>query len=257
MYTVEVVFKINDLNNDEKQEECIELLIGSWRMNGQILGKEHLWVRKKDCYTMYLYIPEKTSLNKKHHNTYVQKELSNIKSIGLKQPTMIILDYNELESSSCDCQKPSEYILYTTYTMLSPALRCKKCFGTIPLYHIPKLYDKSDYYPLISWQSDYQACDSLQMNCSVGVKFAYKQLGSLDSQLTKNGLEICKDITKLIGIKTYYYLYKYVAKSRRQELLRKCPKCQGEWLLDTPLHEQFDFECKKCGLLSNIGWDKR
>ena len=257
MYTAEVVFKINDFNNDEKQEECMELLIGHWRMNGQILGKEHLWVRKKDCYTMYLYIPEKTSLDEKYHNKYVQKEINNLKDIGLKKPTITILDYNELESSSCDCQKPSEYILYTTSTMLSPALRCKKCFGTIPLYHIPKLYDESDYYPLISWQSDYQACDSLQMNCSVGVKFAYRQLGSIDSQLTKDGLEVCAAIEKATGIKTYYYLYKYTAKSRKKELLRKCPKCQSDWLLDEPLHDIFDFECKKCGLLSNIGWDKR
>ena len=257
MYTAKVEFKINNYQNDEKQEELMELLIGSWRMNGQILGKEHLWVREKEFYTMYLYIPEKESLDEKHHNKYALKDLNNLDAIGLTKPTITILDYKEPDTTLCDCSKPSEYILYTTYTMLSSALRCKKCFGTIPLYHIPKLYDDSDYYPLITWQSDYQACDTLQMNCNGGVRFAYKQLGSFDSQLSKDGLAICKNITKLTGIKTYYYLYKYVAKSKKQELLRKCPSCQGEWLLNKPLHELFDFECKKCTLLSNIGWDKR
>ena len=257
MYTAKVIFKINNFDKDEEQEEFMELLIGFWRMNGQILGREHLWVREKDFYSMYLYIPEKISLSEEFNNKYTQDRMDNLEKIGLEKPIIIILDYLQSDSLICTCDKISEYILYTTYNTFAPPLRCKKCFKAIPLYYLPKLYDNNDYYPLITWQSDYQACDSLQMNCSVGVRFGLKQMGSIDSQLTKAGLEVCRDIEKLTGRNTYYYLYKYSAKSKKQELLRKCPKCGGEWLLDKPLHDIFDFECKKCKLLSNIGWDKR
>ena len=50
---------------------------------------------------------------------------------------------------------------------------------------------------------------------------------------------------------------KQKVKSKKQELLRKCPKCNGEWIRKKVLHDKFYFACKKCGLLSNIAWDVR
>jgi len=258
MYLVEIKFDINDNNNREEQEELIESLYSSWCTNGQILDTYYKYAKTQKSYKMYQTIPEKDSLSKQYNNKYAVEYLLNLKKVGLDTPKITIIDDTPQDDDLCSCDKPSEYVLYTTYISVSPVLRCKECFKTIPLYKIPKLDIESDnYYSLITWASDYRSCDSLQMNCNVGERFGFKQLQSIDSQLTKNGLELCKDIEELTGIKTYYYLYKYTAKSRKQELLRKCPKCNSEWLLDTPLHKQFDFECKKCLLLSNIGWDKR
>ena len=257
MFSAKVVFNINSYRFKEEQEECMELLISYWRMNGQIIGQEHLWAREKDYYSMYLSVPEKISLHEKCNNKQTQNRLDILEKIGLEKPIIRILDYKESNSSMCNCKSVSEYILYTTYITFEPPLRCKKCFKAIPLYSLAKFYDNNDYYPLIAWQDDYKACDSLQMNCRVGVRFALNQMASIDSELTKAGLEVCRGIEKLTGKNTYYYLYKYSAKSRKQEMLRKCPKCGGDWLLNKPLHNIFDFECKKCKLLSNIGWDKR
>ena len=255
MYTVEVTFKIIEKNREEEQEELIILIKNSWRMNGQVLGNENIYAQAKNAFKMYLYIPEKDSLDKKYNNKYLDKDFIKLKEVGLANPKVKIIDEKSQDDELCDCKKPSSYILFTTYVALYTSLRCKKCFGTVPLYKIPKIYDDSEYYPLICWQSDYRSCDSLQMNCSVGEKFALKQLGSLDSQLTKDGLKVCKKIEEVTNIKTYYYLYKSKAKSKKQELLRRCPSCGKKWLLKKTLHSLFDFECKRCKLLSNIAYD--
>ena len=139
--------------------------------------------------------------------------------------------------------------------MESP-LKCADCFGIEPLYKIPKTADE-EYHNIISWQSNYQSCDSLQMNCTVGEKFGTSQLSKYNSQLTQQGLKVCQSIEKVTGKKVYYYLYKYTAKSHKTELARKCPNCKGDWHLPEPLHNKFDFKCDKCNLLSNIAWDVR
>jgi len=247
MYTIEVKFKIISLHGIEEQEDAICTLFDTWRMNGQVLNNEHIYARHEDEYKMFVLSSEKDSLHNKYNNQYAKKTIDNLISLGLEKPLFTILDKEPQDNDLCNCKSVSAYVLYTTYICLSSSLRCKKCFGTIPLYKIPKIYDESDY----------RACDSLQMNCNVGERFALKQLASLDSQLTQDGLAVCKKIQEVTRVQTYYYLYKYKAKSKKQELLRKCPKCNGEWLQKKVLHDKFDFECKKCGLLSNIAWDIR
>ena len=105
--------------------------------------------------------------------------------------------------------------------------------------------------------SDYQSCDSLQMNCAVGERFAIKQLSKLDSPLTKVGLDVCKTIQEVTGKKTYYYLYKGNGKSIKTEKERKCPGCNKPWYQDVAVHNKFDFKCVDCGLLSNIAYNLR
>ena len=156
----------------------------------------------------------------------------------------------------CGCKVVSNFILFTTYLSLESSLKCATCFGVIPLYKIPKTsYD--EHYKIICWQSDYQSCDSLQMNCVVGERFAINQLSKYDSQLTKQGLAVCQSIEEVTNKKVYYYLYKGSTKSYKSELLRKCPSCQGDWRLNEPWHSIFDFKCDHCNLLSNIAWDVR
>ncbi|HIP76018.1 MAG TPA: hypothetical protein EYH12_02510, partial [Psychromonas hadalis] len=54
---------------------------------------------------------------------------------------------------------------------------------------------------------------------------------------------------------TYYYLYRVAGTSLESEQQRKCPSCGGEWRLEKPLFDIFDFKCDQCQLVSNISWD--
>ncbi|MEA3490507.1 MAG: DUF2310 family Zn-ribbon-containing protein [Campylobacterota bacterium] len=257
MYTAEVKFTINKKVKDDSQTDLVELIFGSWRMNGQVLGDTYFSFIKNKNLIVQVLIPAKDSLSTKYANRYLKSSYKKLESVGLSKPRIKILGEEPHYYNKCKCKKVKEYILYTTYVQLEPALRCKKCFGYIPLYKIPPIYDNSEYYPLITWQSDYQACDTLQMNCIVGEKFGMKEMYDHQSDLSKQGRYVCKKIEKLTGKKTYYYLYTYRAKNRKKELKRKCPKCKGEWLRKETLHNKFDFECTKCRLLSNIAWDVR
>ena len=150
----------------------------------------------------------------------------------------------------CKCKKNKSYVLFTTYLTLESPIRCGECFGTIPLYRIPYVSGE-EHYDIIGWQSNYQSCDMLQMNCSVGEKFGLNQMGKLDSALTKEGLEICRTIKEKTKINTYYYLYRYTERKPNSKENRKCPSCNKTWRLKERLH-LFDYKCDRCLLLSNL-----
>jgi len=254
MYVIEVKIPIEKKLDSDKQDHMVHGLLGAWRNNGQILGKEFLVAKKKDSFLAYVNTPEKSSLSPKNHNKYSRKYYNDLISVGLKKPYINVLGKEPECSKVCKCKKQDFYILFTTFLSSETPLRCGDCFGTIPLYKLPKTYD-DEYCNIISWESDYQSCDTLQMNCKVGERFAINQLSNLDSPLTKSGLEVCKSIKKVTGKKTYYYLYKGSSKSHQFELSRKCPSCGGNWHQKQPAHGIFDFMCKRCNLLSNVAWD--
>ncbi|MBU2709305.1 DUF2310 family Zn-ribbon-containing protein [Zooshikella marina] len=255
MYTVEVNFGVNKTSELDDQVNLIDLLLGSWRMNGQILGREHPIAHTNEAISVFIKIPEEYSLSPKFNNKYVNKYFKEIED-RFSVPLISVLGKEPRCSNICRCSASKSYILFTTYLALECPLYCGECFGVVPLYRIPKTYD-DEYYNIICWMSDYQSCDSLQMNCAVGERFGTNQISKLDSPLTRLGLKVCDSIKEVTDKKTYYYLYKGSCKSYTQELSRKCPGCNGEWRLESALHDLFNFKCEKCSLLSNIAWNCR
>lgn len=73
----------------------------------------------------------------------------------------------------------------------------------------------------------------------------------VDSNLSKQGMEICKRIEELTSIPTYYFLYNY-RKARGDQLSRPCPICSSKWNLKEQLHNFYDFKCDTCRLVSTI-----
>jgi predicted nucleic acid-binding Zn ribbon protein len=137
-----------------------------------------------------------------------------------------------------------------------PPLRCIGCNGIVALYRLPRPA-KVEHSGMLFWASNYQACDTLQMNCTVGEQFGTRQMSDLRSSLSRSGVAVCKEIERLTGRPVYYYLHRASGRGRSAEVRRRCPSCRGSWLLNTALHGKFDFKCDKCHLLSNIGWNVR
>lgn len=255
MQTIKVSFGTIGQNDAESVNDLVNLLLGAWRMNGQILGKQFLIAQTDKDFEVYVDAPNADSLSEKYNNKYVKETLKKIKEKKIT-PKTTVLGLEPDSAMMCNCKKTRSYILFTTYVSLESPLKCADCFGVVPLYKISKTADE-EYHDIMSWESNYQSCDSLQMNCVVGERFAINQLSKYDSRLTKQGLKVCRHIEKVSGKKVFYYLYKDSSKSYKSELLRKCPNCGKDWLLKSPLHHKFDFKCKKCQLLSNIAWDVR
>lgn len=253
MYVVEVTFLIqNKMEDIEQIEEKIDLFLGALRMNGQIVGREFPVAYLQDCYRTYLLVPEQDSLDRSKANSYVLDGLNKLNSLNIECSWKVV--GNEPYSSNvCGCKKSSYYILYTTYVSFESPLRCGDCFGIVPLYRIPATKDE-EYVDILTWESDYKACDTLQMNCSTGERYGISQLSKYDSSLSKRGIDLCNRITTSTGLPTYYYLMKVTGKSNKVESKRKCPSCNDGWFLHETLYGIFDFKCDTCRLLSNIGW---
>jgi len=225
-------------------------------MNGQTLGNEWPIAKKRGHFLIYVMLPKKDSMEPVFHKKYVQRSIQALASAGLASPVVKIIGEDPYSASADNCKQRRSFILFTNYVSVESPLRCGDCFSPVPLYEIPATNDE-DYCNVISWQSDYQSCDTLQMNCSTGERFGTSQISRLDSSLSKRGVEICAAIEKSTGVPTYYYLYRSNGRSSHQEQKRSCPSCGKSWLLDKQLHDRFDFLCETCRLLSNIAWNVR
>ncbi len=125
----------------------------------------------------------------------------------------------------------------------------------MPLYRVPAMAS-GDFNELICWMSDYPSCDRLQMDCSTLERAATREISRVDRALSTRGRAHAAAIAASTGRPTYYHLHRGHGRSRAAEAARRCPSCDGEWLLARRQH-LFDFRCDRCHLLSNIAWNVR
>lgn len=249
MYIQEISIDIRSkISKDELVDQFSTLML-FYYANGQtqeVGESQYIAENKIVCLPFTL---EKNSLGKKFNNFYVHRQTEkiealcnsslNIKTVGKSYDSYI---------APCECKKSDYYILITNYATIQSPLTCGECNKPVPLYRLPIYYDYG-YLPILNWKSNYVSCDRLQMNCEVGERWALNQMQEINSQLSKQGFEICKKIEELTSIPTYYFLYNY-KKLKGDQLLRPCPSCKEKWDLKTPLHKEYEFKCDKCRIIS-------
>ncbi len=254
MYKQKLSILINSDCDREKLYDEFETFLGNLCKTGQIqAGYETPYINNaKNEIITYQTSLEKTSLSDQYYDDYTKERLKNIEewcnskliieTIGTSIPRT---------KDVCTCKKPTSYTLFTHAFNDTSPLDCGDCNKVIPIYRLQQLrYD--DKMKIYKWEMNYKACDNLQLGCTVGEKWATKQMSDPKSQLSKEGLEICKIIKNATGQPTYYYLFNYRHIPHKKDKGRKCPSCNGEWLLKNQLHEFYDFKCDKCHLLSSF-----
>jgi predicted nucleic acid-binding Zn ribbon protein len=257
MYVTRISFsRMNSpAQGEESSTETVDRVLGTWRMNGQVCGREWPFVSEGSGYSITALTPERNSLESVFNSSYVTAALARAEAEGLHMAWQS-LGLDAESSPACSCANPSAYVLFTTYVTLTPPIRCMDCFQSVPLYRM-KPMDSGEFYEVICWQSDYQSCDGLQMNCRVLERAATQEMSDLNSSLTEAGRKNCQTLAASSGRPFYYYLYQDSGESHQAELARRCPGCDGEWKLASCLHSHFDFKCDCCNLLSNIAFDLR
>ena len=60
-----------------------------------------------------------------------------------------------------------------------------------------------------------------------------------------------------MSVSSYINLKKGSGNDIESERGRRCPGCDGAWMLDEPWHGLFDFRCDPCRLVSNIAFNVR
>ena len=253
MYVQKIAIDIaSDTDQDALMDEW-ETLMAHYRNNGQLQGKHHTTTQYLTHNTLecLAHTLEIDSLHKKFNNAYVNQQMDTIERLCLSKLTFETLGKTRSDyQSACTCAQPNFYMLFTHFITIDSPLTCGSCFKTVPLYRLPP-YNGHDYYGIFSWEDNYQSCDTLQMGCVVGERWATNQMQDFESQLSKQGREICKKIEELTSTPTYYFLFNY-RKFKGNQRSRTCPGCGCKWDLNPPLHDFFDFKCDQCKIVSTI-----
>jgi len=199
----------------------------------------------------YITTLEKNSLDKKYRSEWTNKQLKKVEKLCSSKLQIKIVGTSIINSlGSCKCIKQDFLILYTHLFDNSSSVICGTCFNPIPLYKLN--LGQETLHQILGWQDNYKSCDTLQLQSVVGEKWATKQMTEHNSQLSKQGIEICSKIKSKTGISTYYYLFNYRRIKLEKDKERNCPSCYNSWLLDKPLNRLFDFKCDNCELVSSL-----
>jgi predicted nucleic acid-binding Zn ribbon protein len=261
MFVAEITWQIPaDLTNDASEERLRERLdeisyglLGSLYQNGQIIGRDYRIAKCGRILRAFVSMLEADALDLKYANKCVRMEIEKEMKIGFEPPQVKVIgeSIRISEGHSCNCQSDT-YILCTDFIEHGSPIKCGSCFADVPLYHLPKTDDSDTYSNILRWAADYRSCDTLQMNCMTGERFGIGQMSDPHSSLATQGRKICDRLTELTTKPTYYNLYRYKAHARLvTERRRKCPSCDGAWLLEAQWH-RYDFKCDRCRLVSNI-----
>ncbi|KQK24676.1 DNA-binding protein [Chryseobacterium aquaticum] len=250
MFIQEVSIEVNsEYSKDEIYQE-FNLLMDFYRGNGQSQGRIESQYINGNKIAALPFTLEKNSLAKENNNIYVNERIEKIQTlsnsvISIKTVGKTIEDYR----GSCKCEKSDFYILTTNYVSIDSPITCGKCNKSIPLYRLPIFYDFG-YMPILRWETNHQSCDRLQMNCEVGERWALNQMQEINSQLSKQGIQITKKIEELTNIPTFYFLYNY-RKQEKDNINRNCPNCNEKWSLKERKYF-YDFKCDDCRIISTI-----
>jgi predicted nucleic acid-binding Zn ribbon protein len=255
MYLAEIKFKLSRHSDRERAVDSIQWFGGALRKNGQALGWDMPLIETKGALTLFLLLPAKDSLRVVHLNRWAKQCLQDIRSAAVTGPFIKLRGQDESTGlKRCRCRRRSSYVLFTTYHHMDSSLRCGDCFLPVPLYEI-KPWRDDEFVDIVTWNSNYHACDTLYMNSGAGEKFGLRQLSDCRSALSKEGRELCRRIEAVTGKPVYYYLFRAYGRSRQHEVARKCPSCRRKWYLKTTWLEFFGFRCNRCRLVSNIAWN--
>jgi predicted nucleic acid-binding Zn ribbon protein len=130
-------------------------------------------------------------------------------------------------------------------------LRCGDCFRVVPFYRLPHADGRKSYEDILHWQRLHEWLDGLWTDSGVGERFAYRELSRHDSDLSKEGRQVCRRIERQSQVPTYYSLHYYSLRSRPASRTRPCPGCGRKWLLGERWH-WYSLRCNRCRLVSDI-----
>ncbi|MBN1489868.1 MAG: DUF2310 family Zn-ribbon-containing protein [Phycisphaerae bacterium] len=259
MYTAELTFVRTKGKpaSHEQEELALWNLTCALLNNGQIIDRSFSIVSVRGGYKAVVGLPEEDSLQRRLFSCHVRDDLRALTKADLRLGPVRIIGL-ELESDPvCACRTWPAFILETNFLSAEVPLRCGGCGGVVPLYRISHTSEYGTYEDVRGWVNEYQTLDQLWINSSMGERFAYRQLSRHDSELSKDGRDLCRCIEKKTGVPTYYYLYRYYGRSLASEHKRRCPGCGKKWLVEPAWMNRYEFRCDRCRLVSEIASNVR
>ncbi len=252
MFTFDILLHLSKTAYHPEIAELLEDLLSALHDARQILGWEDcMFVHADNTLRVSVTCPQADSLNPKNSTVYGKSWLERIESV-LQAPVQFIPTGNDLRYEPyIEQEKPSFYIL--CYGDYSPLVN-GDTRQPIPLYKIPFTYhDNACYNDIRFWERNYERIYGLWFNGAVGEQFARRQMQDADSALSKQGRAAGQRIEEVSGVPTFYFLFNYRRRSRKQDREWKCPDCGKEWWLEGRVPGDFiAFRCEGCRLVSSF-----
>lgn len=236
----------------ESAVEVAENYISVLYHNGQACG-EYVHLIQKGRLCAYLNVPGIYAKSRKFHCQYGLASLAKVVSYFGSTPQWELLEDDAPKRDVTWAKAPFLYLFTHFLDWESPL--CRGDNGKpIPLYRLPGSH--KDREAVYFWQCHYRNHDAIWMGCGKLEVPAYKQLCLPDSELSRDGREICREIERATGVPTYYFLMRYWGR-RQNEEKRKCPGCGRSWrtaheLDPADVFWHFPFQCDKCRLVSHM-----
>lgn len=143
--------------------------------------------------------------------------MSRLSEASLLAPKVRILGLDINSEQAAEEEMPSWQVLYTTYVHTCSPLRSGESLLPIPLYRNPPTFN-GDHKAVIKWQTEWQACDELQMAGACKAEHAaLHEICDVDSDLFRRGWDLRGRIEFLTQVPTYYYQYRVGGSSLAQE----------------------------------------
>ena len=228
-----ITFKIDCVENEI---DTLFNYLSTLYKNGQILNDYQL-IKKDNAYLAFLTVPDKNAIDPKFNNSYTNKYLNDIET------KLDYLGENIDIGDCCCCKEPSWYMLYADYASNESPIVCGDCGHEIPLYKIHHIMGEEEHFSILSWQKVYKSIDNIWMYC-LSDRFSKRQLSDPNSQLSKNGIEICTELEKALKKPVFYFLY------QPYKMTENCPKCRGKWK-KSKRTKTVDFVCENCRLATD------
>ncbi len=214
--------------------------LGCLFKNGQIL-KGYELIEGKDCLWAIVTSPNDEALKEENNNIYVDKYLTAVQEYF--DVSTEPLGRNMNQDVSCTCKGSSWYMLYTDWTRSESPVVCGDCGKAVPLFQLPHILDSDEHHGVVSWQEAYKSTDIL-WTYGLSDRFTFRQMHDPRSQLSKDGMDICKAFEEKLGKPFFYYLF------NNNRTNKVCPICGADW--KTPGEKTFvDYKCEKCRLVAD------
>ena len=156
----------------------------------------------------------------------------------------------EVDAQPCTCPTRDSFVLFTTHLDAESPLRCGQCSSPVPLDRVDR---PGDFRDVLWWQHRYRLMDQLYIDSIEFEQSALRQMSSLHSSLSKEGLAVCSSLGEATKLPVYYFLFQ---RARFRPRKPYCPGCGKSWRLDR-LRPQFDLRCDECRIVSMLGENTR
>lgn len=248
MYSFKLTFYPRNGDVNDYYSSAVSTYLAALCGNGQILSDWNTACVDDHFETTFI-APEETSLSFDYYNVYVAEAYEKLLARSQREPHSELIGSQADLEQACQCESSSSYILCAGYIHPEPPVICGDCGKHVPLYRLPYYKDEKEYRTLLSWECRYKACDGLYMHSGVGERFGWRQISYVNSKLTLEGLDICREMSDKIHKPFYYYLI-----SKIDHCPEKCPSCGFDWLLKRTMPSGFRAKCDNCKLVSIMTW---